>query len=374
MVRILNFFDLFTGSSLHVGVGSRSERNSKTVNKCVFCKGSHWSDKCRVISDPEARKEFLRKGKRCFLCLRVDHVSRNCPKSKECFFCKGMHNSAICTNRNNRGKTNQNETTTNYASNFSSILLPTADIILENPLTKKEVRVKALFDQGSQRTYVTQRVKNVLQLAPICTEKIKISTFGSKKCDSDELEKVSVHLKNSREKFEVEALCTPFICLPVKKQSTDFARNNFDYLKELELADSKSTDEIDLLIGSDFYWLLVTGNVKFGKPGQPVGVETRFGWVLNGPVKGGENNDTSNMNFVSELSSHVLFVNSEPKCGNLDLENKLDRFWDLESIGISENEKHCQDHFIDSISLNEENRYETKLPFKVKSCFVTRQL
>ena len=95
-----------------------------------------------------------------------------------------------------------------------------------------------------------------------------------------------------------------------------------------------------------------------------MGVETKFGWVLNGPVKDGKNNDTSNMNFVSELSSHVLFVNSEPKSENLDLENKLDRFWDLESIGISENEKHCQDHFIDSIYLNEENRYETNLPFK----------
>ena len=59
----------------------------------------------------------------------------------------------------------------------------------------------------------------------------KISTFSSKKCDSNELEKVSVHLKNSKEKFEVEALCTPFICLPVKKQSTDFAKNNFDYLR-----------------------------------------------------------------------------------------------------------------------------------------------
>ena len=29
----------------------------------------------RVIMDPEARKLFLRKGKRCLLCLNVDHES-----------------------------------------------------------------------------------------------------------------------------------------------------------------------------------------------------------------------------------------------------------------------------------------------------------
>ena len=55
-----------------------------------------------MIADPEARKEFLKKGKRCFLCLNVDHVGRNCTKSKSCFYCKGMHNSAICHNKKDK--------------------------------------------------------------------------------------------------------------------------------------------------------------------------------------------------------------------------------------------------------------------------------
>ena len=38
-------------------------------SRCIFCKAFHWSDKCKVISDIEARKEFLRKGERCFLCM-----------------------------------------------------------------------------------------------------------------------------------------------------------------------------------------------------------------------------------------------------------------------------------------------------------------
>ena len=297
--------DLFIGSSLHVAGNSRSWRGSNAV-KCVFCKGFHWLDKCRVIADPEARKEFLKKGKRCFLCLNVDHVGRNCTKSKSCFYCKGMHNSAICHNKKDKwGKSVTIDSSTNYASNFYSALLPTTEILLENPLKKHEVPITALFNQSLQRTYVTQRVKRMLQLASICAERISISTFGNKKCKFKNLERVSVHLKNSKEKFEVEVLCTPFICLPIQRQSSNFPKQNFDYLKELELHNSKLKNDIDLLLGSDFYWLLVTGNVKFGNPGEPVRVETKFGWVLNGPLKGEDVNGLSNTNFVVTFYSLI---------------------------------------------------------------------
>ena len=73
-----------------------------------------------------------------------------------------MHNSAVCDDRNKQ--VNQ---TTNWASKVSSILLQTADIVLENPNNKKQVKTKVLFDQGSQRSYVTKRIKNVLGLTAI---------------------------------------------------------------------------------------------------------------------------------------------------------------------------------------------------------------
>ena len=55
-------------------------------------------------------------------------------------------------------------------------------------------------------------------------------------------------------------------------------------MKDLELADTDSSDDIELLIGSDFYWAFVTGNVRLGKLGESVGVESKFGWLLNGAV------------------------------------------------------------------------------------------
>ena len=52
---------------------------------CVFCKKTHWSEKCGAISDPSSRKQFLKHGGYCFLCLKEDHKIRDCKKKKSCF-------------------------------------------------------------------------------------------------------------------------------------------------------------------------------------------------------------------------------------------------------------------------------------------------
>ena len=69
----------------------------------------------------------------------------------------------------------------------------------------------------------------------------------------------------------------------------------------MNLANSKSKNDIGLLICLNFYRLFVTENVKFGEPGEPVRVETKFGWVLNGPLKDKDVNDSSSTNFVREV-------------------------------------------------------------------------
>ena len=139
----------FTGSSLYV--------SSKS--------------KCRVVSDHEARKQVLRKERRCFTCLKVGHQSKDC--SKSCYHCKQSHHSAICNkgkkkfdfkNSKPTSETDSNDirpsfTKTNYSSDFSTVLLLIAVGVIENPETRKETKIKILFDQGSQRTYISKCFK-----------------------------------------------------------------------------------------------------------------------------------------------------------------------------------------------------------------------
>ena len=64
----------------------------------------------------------------------------------------------------------------------------------------KNIKVKVRFDQGSQQSYVTKRVKDLLKLKDVSKESICINTFGDTKSKSSTLENVLVKLKNDKNK------------------------------------------------------------------------------------------------------------------------------------------------------------------------------
>ena len=62
-------------------------------------------------------------------------------------------------------------------------------------------------------------------------------------------------------------------------------RTTYNYLANLDLADYSCVTnmlEVDILIGSDHYWKLVTGEVIWSGDG-PMAIQTKLGWVLSGP-------------------------------------------------------------------------------------------
>ena len=114
----------------------------------------------------------------------------------------------------------------------------------------------------------------ILKLKENSKENISINTFGDKKKKSSTLSKVGLKLKNHKRKtFEIEALCTDVICLPIRNQPVLKVQNEFSHLKGLNSGDSGVERDIDLLIGSDWYWSLVTGQVKVGRPREPVALK-----------------------------------------------------------------------------------------------------
>ena len=77
-----------------------------------------------------------------------------------------------------------------------------------------------------------QRIRDFLDLKTIGRETISISTFMSKTTENSKLDRVSMKGASNFE-FCIKALCTPFICLPIKSQSTSFVQTNFDHFKDL---------------------------------------------------------------------------------------------------------------------------------------------
>ena len=91
---------------------------------------------------------------------------------------------------------------------------------------------------------------------------------------------------NQGSELELTMRSVPHICEPLTAQPIKLCASTCDHLLHLELADScgdNSTLGVDVLIGSDYYWDLVTGEVCHGESG-PVAINTRLGWVLFGPT------------------------------------------------------------------------------------------
>ena len=113
--------------------------------------------------------------------------------------------------------------------------------------------------------------------------------------------------------------------------------------------------EIDILIGPDYYWSLVTGRIQQGQSG-PVAIETKVGWVLSGPATlvGGQDHPTM-------LVTHTLHVNCLKR-----LESQLRSFWDVESLGIVKEGDVALNNFEERIVF-QEGRYEVPLSWKTLS-------
>ena len=155
-------------------------------------------------------------------------------------------------------------------------------------------------------------------------------------------------------------LTVPMICEPIAGQPVSFCQNDFSHLAGIELADSSNGHEsleVDLLIGSDHYWDLVTGDVRRGSSG-PVAICTKLGWVLSGPTSS-HLPDTPTACFVT----HTLRVDGLSEDSQM-LDDRLKSFWDLESFGITDQEQQSvHDDFGATIQFVG-GRYEVQLPWK----------
>ena len=104
---------------------------------CTYCKNTHASANCNIITDLKERKNVLRKQERCFLCLKRGHIAKFCDQSSvKCRHCSSRHHhSSLCSqierNSTDTGDQRQDNstidksTTTSFIDSKRSVLLQT---------------------------------------------------------------------------------------------------------------------------------------------------------------------------------------------------------------------------------------------------------
>ena len=255
-----------SGMSGHATAAALTTANTGKTN-CTFCKGNHNTVECHVVTDVQERKKILRNTGRCFLCLRkAGHLARDCDACVKCFRCRGHHHVALCHkhlqfggsekqkgnkkaigDENDKGRNKSSSHTTesepqkapnkafcgvNTDSDSQGVLLQTAFVTAMNPqYPSQKVNLSLILDSGSQRSYVSTRVRNMLELPTIKRENIIIKTFGADETDIKTCDIVSLGLKSKHSEFyiEIKALEVPTICSPIQGQAVRWAKNQYNY-------------------------------------------------------------------------------------------------------------------------------------------------
>ena len=334
-------------------------RNSKVTPKCIFCSNSHESKNCSGVQSMgvKARIEHVKSARACFLCLKPGkHVAKECNVGKPCANCNKRHHALLCdesTKAPLSATENASSTITSVATNFSpKVLLMTASVYVKgtSPEMKK---ARILIDGGSQRSYIRSSLAKSIQARTVAKETLQIQSFGerSAKC---ELDLVNVNLFSRIDDFSsafkllsTSHLCSPLDNIPVGPWITELQERGFILADETQAAtgDGKA---IDIIIGADQMWKIFTHNV-FSTSYGVVASETRFGWVLQGPV-----------------SYHTCY-NTNLSRTNALFTVDISKFWELESCDISETENESYpviERFNSSIERESSGRYKVPLLWK----------
>lgn len=361
--------------------------------QCCFCNQQHFSDKCQVVTGLEERKQALRKAGRCFLCLSKGHLSRQCRSKYRCSKCNGRHHRSICNGPADSHPSTPKETPPTGSSSGPSnscnppppknmdpgakpfqpqsmsmlvgtkgaVLLQTANVHVYDPDDpQNSMNVRAILDTGSQQSYASRHVTDTLKLKACRKQLLSVMTFASSDQQTKNHDVVRIGLATRDGKGqELEVFTVPFICQPLSAQPVNLCAAKYDHLNNLDLADpchDGTSMEVDLLIGSDCYWTLVTGEIRRGEAG-PVAIHTKLGWVLSGVAPIPREQFTSH----SFLTTHVLRVDSTGSSENLN--EILHSFWKLESLGIVDPDDTVLDEFSQTVCFHN-GRYEVSLPWK----------
>ena len=257
---------------------------------CIFCKGSHYNDECDKYVTLSDRKKRLSQQARCFICLKIGHMSKGCPNSqkKPCAHCgrKAFHNRCLCPEKFALS-------TVNFTTGPSDFV---SDSVSQGDNSGITSTTQSLFAQKA--TDIHTHV--------VCFKaKMKDGTFMT--ISANVLSQITGSIQRS----------------PLVQKDLEFLESIPAEKMADCLPDTLENTTIDLLIGSDYFWEII-GNDKVILPSGMFLIPSKFGYIVTGKFP---DNKQCLCNCV-----HTLMVTAKAGQATYDLEN----LWCLEAIGIND--------------------------------------
>ncbi|XP_040066343.1 uncharacterized protein LOC120839989 [Ixodes scapularis] len=321
--------------------------HANITSPCFFCRSTkHATEVCTGDLTLEVKKKRLAEENRCFRCTIGEHRARECRRKVTCASCSGRHATSMCdpnwkpnVKKSDRGAP---------ATSVQNAISDSADVPLDSEVLLQTFRawaeegnqrlyVQAIIDGGSQRTFIREGLSRKLGLKVLGYVSLRLNTFGhsTSRPQRRRLVQVRLHSQYGQEECVIEAVEVPFICKDVVQVPVDheFVRRmmkNGRRIADMLLSPLATAEEgISLLVGSDQLWRVNGDQVLHCKENQKlVAISIIFGWTFQGPV--------SNHSSLKGSASSMVCVLRTECFTNEDVGDILRRFWELESIGISD--------------------------------------
>ncbi|XP_049301999.1 uncharacterized protein LOC125775426 [Bactrocera dorsalis] len=281
-----------------------SEQYKQT--SCEVCRGGHKLKLCEKFKkkmNVSDRNNFVRTKKLCTNCLSHAHTLKDCESKFNCVYCHKRHHSMLhITNFSSSPPNSANVkratglvATTNsencqeapccskalksqslHSENHSRVLLPTAVVSIEH--RGELFKLRALIDQGSQRSFIASRAQNRLQL-PTKLDNFEITGMGGRVVqNSNKICPITLFSQKADKRIQAEAIVLPQLTnmLP----SYHINSKHWQKVSHLKLADPNCNTpaQIDLLLGSDLIpQIILQGIEKITK--TLLAQNTIFGWA-----------------------------------------------------------------------------------------------
>ncbi|KOB71317.1 Uncharacterized protein OBRU01_13875 [Operophtera brumata] len=262
-------------NAFHCKVEDKKEEkgnNNKVI--CVMCTNKHLLHQCEQFQKQsiEKRVEFIQSNSLCFNCFASNHSVKSCHRSTCCRKCGRRHHTLLHFERTPNQGPSQTESTKSEnpvtgttstkneserkivslfaKENQNEVLLATSLIKIKSPNGYARV-VRALIDQGSEASFVTEDTVQSLGL-----KKIPVNGLVSGVGDGEMKIKTMVlfNLESIHNpKFSAYVLHTLTSFLPTSKISI----KDWLEIEELPLADPKygAPGRIDIILGYSYKFM-----------------------------------------------------------------------------------------------------------------------
>lgn len=293
-------------------------------------------------------------------------MPKNCASKSHCQNCTRKHNTLLhsALDRDNGGGSTAEAATPAIPMLTASVhlsrlesrsretrLLVTAWVVLR-ACNGRSVRIRALLDPGSEATFMTESIAQLLRL-PRRNVAVPVSGLGGTASFHQIFSFADCRTKRRNGTVDTGGGTIKKVTAYAPTHSIDL--NEWESLRNLPLADPNpsSKNAIEMIIGVDIYGSLLLPELRQTSCRGPTAQSTILGWVIFGPV--------INMSSCEPVRVHHVIRGFE-------LENEFRRFWEIEELPselhLTEDEIICEEHFKKTHTRDRDGRYVVRLPFK----------